>query len=294
MAWFFGLHNYSKPGRGIRKDEPKKTGFSLYFEILFKRFWKILTINSFFFIFSFPAMVISYFLSSFILTWMMSAIGIDINSELSSSIFKTSIFITIVLIQLLGTGPASAGMTYVLRKYVNDTHAWVWSDFFDNFKSNFRQSMAVYFINILFTCCSLVCYTFYSYVVQGLLGAVLRGAFMSIAAVFVMMQMYTYQLMVGFKVTVKKIYKYAAILVIVRLPQNIIAAAVSAFLMYATYEIFIKYPPIGLVLLIGLFYSLITFTQIFMTNNTVNKYISNPSASEQDTEKIDSDFVDTV
>ncbi len=45
MAGFFGFFNYDKEGPGIAKNAPKKHGFIVFFETLFRNFWKFIPIN---------------------------------------------------------------------------------------------------------------------------------------------------------------------------------------------------------------------------------------------------------
>ena len=45
MAGFFGLFNYDREGPGVEKNAPKKKSFIVFFELLFKNFWK-LAVNS--------------------------------------------------------------------------------------------------------------------------------------------------------------------------------------------------------------------------------------------------------
>lgn len=45
MAGFFGLFDYSKVGPGVSKSEPQKKGFVVFFEIYFRKFWKLITAN---------------------------------------------------------------------------------------------------------------------------------------------------------------------------------------------------------------------------------------------------------
>ena len=296
MSWFFGLHNYSKPGRGVSKDEPPKTGISLYFDILLRKVWNIISLNFIYIVFSIPAIVISFFLSTYMSAWVASIVGIDLSGEFGSTVNLIGLFATVVLIHICGSGPASAGMTYVLRKYVNDTHAWVWSDFIDNIKSNFRQGMVVYVINILVTTAFVIGYTFYTHIMSGSIAFVLKGFTTSLALIFVLMQMYVYQLMAGFQLSVAKIYKYAAILAIMKLPWNIFSFMVLIAFMWLVYEMFISYPLIAIVLLLTLFFSMLTFTQLFMTNNVVKKHIKTTSeAKDKETEKLaEPDFQDNV
>jgi len=287
MSWFFGLHNYSKPGRGVSKDEPPKTGIALYFDILLRRIWKIIGLNFIYIVFSIPAIVISFFLSTYMSVWTANIVGIDLSGELGKTISLIGLCMTIVLLQICGSGPASAGMTYVLRKYVNDKHSWVWGDFIDNIKSNFRQGVAVYVINIFATVAFVVGYTFYTHIMSGTVAFVLRGLITALALIFVLMQMYIYQLMAGFRLSVKKIYKYAAILAITNLPWNAFSAVVLIAFMWLVYELFMSYPFIAIVLLLTLFFSMLTFTQLFMTNKVVKKHIKTTSeAKGKETEKL--------
>jgi len=54
MAGFFGLFDYSKPGPGVHKNAPKKKSFVIFFEILFRKFWKLITANLLFILVSLP------------------------------------------------------------------------------------------------------------------------------------------------------------------------------------------------------------------------------------------------
>lgn len=52
MAGFLGFGNYDKPGKGVGKDEPQKHAFFYFFELYFRKFWKIIEANL---LFSFSA-----------------------------------------------------------------------------------------------------------------------------------------------------------------------------------------------------------------------------------------------
>ena len=94
-----GIFNgYLKEGPGVRKDAPKKKPFFQFFDIYFKRFWKLITLNMLYFVCCIPIITI---------------------------------------------GPATAGFTCVLRNYARDTHSFMFSDFFDAFIKNWKQSFAV-------------------------------------------------------------------------------------------------------------------------------------------------------
>ena len=48
---------------------------------------------------------------------------------------------------IITIAPATAAMTKILRNYAREEHAFLWSDFWDTFKSNFKTSLVVGIIN---------------------------------------------------------------------------------------------------------------------------------------------------
>ncbi len=52
------MFNFTRPGVGISKDAPKKTGFALYLDIAYREFWTMFTINLFFIISTIPIITI--------------------------------------------------------------------------------------------------------------------------------------------------------------------------------------------------------------------------------------------
>ncbi len=58
MAGFFGLFDYNKPGPGVKKNGPKKKGFVVFFEIYFRKFWKLILANLLFVLVSLPLVTV--------------------------------------------------------------------------------------------------------------------------------------------------------------------------------------------------------------------------------------------
>ena len=74
------------------------------------------------------------------------------NVSVEDSVYATfivSFFCTNLFVTIFGMGPATAGITYIMRNFAREEHAWIWSDFKDTFKSNFKQATAVYLINLV-------------------------------------------------------------------------------------------------------------------------------------------------
>lgn len=293
MAGIFGFFDYTKPGKGVSKEDIKKQGIDLYFDILLRRFWKFVSLSLLYIVSSIPAIIIGWFISTFLLSCAASLARINIG-EAASVLNLLGFFLTIVFLHICGSGPATAAFTYVLRKYANDTHAWVWTDFKDSFKNNFKQGIASYLINTIVFSLLIFSFLFYSYAQNTPVFSVLRIIIIVIAALFYMMQMYVYQMISGFELSLKYIYKNAFLLTILALPKNILTAIVSGAIIYAVFSLTLSVPVAGLLIIGLIIYPLISFTQIFMTNNTVKKYMEQPSINQNADkfEEFDSDFED--
>jgi len=298
MAGFFGFFDYSKPGKGVSKDEPQKTGAAFYFDIVLRRFWKLIQLNFIYIICSIPAILIAWFMSSYGIVWLAS-FNLDIASFKEGEInalFILSAGLTVILLAIFGSGSASAGMAYVLRNYVNDTHAWVWSDFKDSMKANFRQGTVIYIIDAIVIMLFFVSFVFYGAVMKGLAAVFLRSVIVVIFAIFAMMHMYIYPLLAGFELTIKNIYRNAFFLTLAKLPWNIFTFFLSGVLGY-TMLYFAVSNVFGTIVMVCMLFSFYTFTQMFMVNNIIKKYILEPSLEKsgvKEEEKTESVFDDNL
>ena len=59
----FGLFDYEKAGSGIAKNAPKKKAFFAFFELYFRKFWKLIQLNIITFVFCLPIVTIGPALS---------------------------------------------------------------------------------------------------------------------------------------------------------------------------------------------------------------------------------------
>ena len=272
MAGFFGMFDYTKPGKGVSKEDLDKHGPALFFDILVRRIWKILLVNMIYVIASIPAIFISWAASAFLLVMLQSVTGVNVAME---GVEVLHLFLTAIIFTITGSGSASAAMSYVLRKYVNDTHSWAWSDFTEQFKANFLQGLIAYVINLVVTVLLATSLLFYTFSMRGTIAFVLRTVVVIAGVIFLMMQMYVYQIMATFKLKIKDIYRNALLLTVGKLPVNIIAYAFTVAAMYGLMLLISS--PLSVVVLFVCFFSVNMFIQIFITNNTVNKYLVEPA-----------------
>ena len=116
MAGFFGLFDYSKPGKGVYKNEPQKSHFAQFWTLVQRKFWNLVQLNLLYLLFCIPIVTI---------------------------------------------GPATCGMTYILRQYATEQPVFLVSDFWDNFKQNFKQGFLFSLIQGVITVMVVVSAVFY-------------------------------------------------------------------------------------------------------------------------------------
>ncbi len=269
MAGFFGMFNYEKPGRGVEKDAPEKRGFFMFFDILFRRFWRIVTLSLSYTLMAVPQIVIVFFLSLF----LQSLLGTFHDEAI---ITYTSIYITLFAACFLGMGPAGAGQAYVLRNFSRDDHAWVWDDFLSNYKKNFWQGVAVFFIDIVvITLLSGAAWLYLSGAVAMPLPplATMAFGFLALIAllVYIMMHSFLFVLMVTFDMPISKLFRTALGMTMAKLPSCILIYALSA----GVFAIFMAlyFVNIALILLFAVLgFSLVAFVSGYYATTVVDAY----------------------
>jgi len=190
------MFDYTKPGKGVDKDQPEKRSFSLFFEVFTRRFWKLLTLNLIFFVCCIPVVTI---------------------------------------------GPALAGLFYVLRNFSRRQHAFVWMDFKDAVKTNWKKATAVFFINsAVWLALFFALYFYWAMSAESVIMTVALAITFAFAFLFAFMNFYLYTMLVTFDLSLKKLYKNAFLLSFLGLLKNFLTLLVFGVL--------------GALLVIGLLY----------------------------------------
>jgi len=208
---FFGLFNYNKPGPGVRKDvyEPP---MKIFFGVFFRKFWKMISLNIMYFISTLPIWFLLF------LPTMLS----EVTDENILSNYNSQILI-FMLIAVVGLPVFNTGFAYILRNFSRQNHAWIWHDFWDKVKSNFKQSIALTVIDIVVLFVGVVNVTFYSNneVINGNVAFLLKSIVVMTFGIYYMMHYFIYTIMVTFDLNLKGILKNSLILTFVKLPRNI-------------------------------------------------------------------------
>lgn len=280
-----GFMNYTKSGKGISKEDVEKTGTALYFDILFRRFGKFISLNLLYLLVSIPAIIISFFIANYLMSAVINFEGKEITESISAAMLILSVPFTAAIFQATGSGPATIAINSITGKYVKDTHSWIWSDFIGNIKRNFKQGIAIYLINTLVFFACAFAFLFYNYVMGGAIAGVLRTVIIVISAVFFIMQFYTYRIAAEFELKTKHIYRNALLLTFVGLKWNLFAIVVIVLLMCIVYTLLSEIFAAGAAVILLIYFVLTTFTQNFITDNVVKKYLLDPSLKMQEEEE---------
>lgn len=254
----FGMFNYSKPGPGVDKDAPKKKRFFLFFELYFRKFWKIVELNLLFCLFCIP---------------LVAACTYVFNGWARADSAEMILMVLLLLVSCLPIGPAMAGITYILRNFAQEKPVFMVSDFWDAFKSNFKQALAVFYIDTIVTGVATVSFLWY-FMNSGMSWAMALplGFCILVEIILMFMRFYTYLMLVTVDLPVKYIIKNSAIFAFLGLKTNVI----TLFFVLLIAVPLALFFPISLILVIPLGFTTIGFIVCFNSYPYLVKYIIEP------------------
>ncbi|MBQ7109502.1 MAG: DUF624 domain-containing protein [Clostridia bacterium] len=215
----FFSHHYDKPGPGVDPDAPKKRSFFRFFEILSRKFWKIGQVNLIYSIVLIPIFLILMTASTTVVGNLAGVFGMSDEESMSAALLVGGLIFTNLFIAAWGAGPVTAGISYIMRNYSREEHAWVWTDFKDEAKSNFKQATIVFVIDLIMIFVFNAALSFYSGA-EGSLG-ILKYVVWAIILVYTLMHFYIYPIMITFDLPLKDIYKNSLIFAMGKLPSNL-------------------------------------------------------------------------
>jgi len=215
MGLFF--NNYNKAGPGIDKNAPKKKGIFLYTELFFRKFWLLIKANLLYAIVSIPVLFIYNFIILNSIRNLLPSISGDVA-------FHLSMILTVLIGVLWGTGPVSMGYTYLLRNFAREEHVWLFSDFFEKIKENFKLGITILIADMIVLFLSSNAVNVYILLWKQGMGFAKYGLALLIGMliIYTFMHFYVYQLGVTFENTVSKTIKNAMIMSVATAPMNIV------------------------------------------------------------------------
>lgn len=178
------------------------------------------------------------------------------------------------------TGPVQAGLAYVTRNWSRDEHAFIWSDFKDAVKENWKQGLGVSLITSLLPVILYVGWQFYGQQTESnMLFIVPQTLIVMLGVVWMLGVTFMYPMMVSYKVTFPQLIKNSIILAIGRLPQTVgvrlimlVPSALCVVIFMMTGSLIALLVLVGYYFLMG--FSLARFVYASYTNGVFDKLIN--------------------
>ncbi len=296
---FMNRYYYGKSGQGdYGKDDLPTNRWELFWEMLRVRFSALMRLNLMYVVIWLPAIiVIGRFLAmgiSALNTMTDFQIQLDAG-EMTEAVYTENLtmyleaikglfFQTLLLLipTIAITGPCTAGISFVTRNWARDEHAFIWSDFIDAVKNNWKQALITSVITGLMPTVVYVCNMYYGNLAGGNLFFMIPQVLcILMGIIWCMMLIYIYPMIVTYDLKYKDVLRNALLLAIARLPLSVgirLATLVPAVLTALLCYLLTQYTFI-ILLVLGAYYILLGFgLSRFMvasyTNGVFDKYIN--------------------
>ncbi len=209
--------------------ENEKRGVFAYADIVFNKFLPLMNINFLYLAFSLPYILFLFWLSP-VNASSLSRMSVSVaqtlaeftaRQEMLTDIILRALFVVCIIV-LWGSGPASAGIAYILRNYSRREHAWVWADYIYAIRENFGQSIIVLAVDVLVIFLSTTALNFYTTMLSGSMLTYIYVVFAILLLIYTFMHFYLYQFMVTYKDKIHQIYRNAFAFSIIKLIPNLL------------------------------------------------------------------------
>lgn len=211
---------------------------------------------------------------------------------------KLNMLTFLFCIPIVTIGPALAGMTKVLRNYTLDKSAFIFHEFWKGFSNNWKQSLPVGLLDILFTVSAVTAVRIYPQMANAAEAAGGSGTFynvlcvlsVSFALTLLMMNFYIMPMIVATDLSLKNIIKNSFYLTCVALKKNIVTLIIVT-LIAAMFVIFFAINLTGLLLLPVWGITFAGFVIMYNSYPQIQKYVINPYYEERGMDNPEYDYL---
>lgn len=294
MSLFFNYSSFYKPGKGVEKDEPQKTGVAQFFELYKRKFWKLMGVNIIYFLMLLPVILFIYAFIYDNTYDIFTSYGITSDQIWTPILglamlydkYIPSVAQNILLaVSLLLYGPMKTGITYVYRNFAQENHSWL-TDILDKGKENIKQALFFGILDVLV----IIVFCFNLYTVATDVGGAGVYQISGYASVFFLiiysfMRKYFYLMIVTVKLGNVAIIKNSALLAFLGIFRNVWSSIISLTIWLLFVVLIIGVHPLIEVVLFPFFiFSFTGFSNVFNCYPVVKRFLVDPQSAEQ-TEK---------
>lgn len=246
---------YGKSGKGdYRKENLPKNRWQLFLEMLGVRFSALMRLNLIYMLIWIPAMLVLVRGLLSVLSMMADGLPLaDVQAGLLSMLLLLFPCIAI-------TGPATAGISYVTRNWARDEHAFLWTDFKDALKENWKQSLIVSAITGAIPLLAYLGWIFYGQMAETMTLMMIPQLLMAMAAVIWMLAVtYMHPMLVTYEMPLKTVLMNSLLLAIGRLPQSVGVRLLHTVPVLIAVGVSLLVDPITVLMVLMLYYALLGF-----------------------------------
>lgn len=229
---FFDRFYYGKAGkRDYSEMDMPKNRMSLFFLVLKDHIFDLVKVNALQLLFWLPFLFWTY-LNVFALQNIDAETMLAQENGAMQLLSSMSGYLVMWLIGLIPcvliTGPSSAGSAYIMRNWARDQHAFLFSDYKDAFRSNWKQALGVSCISAFVPVLAFTAVTYYGQMASAnLLMIVPLVLVLSMTLLWTLMLPLLYPMMVGYELSFGHLIKNAFLMASACLPQMLFSRLVT-------------------------------------------------------------------
>lgn len=191
-------------------------------------------------------------------------------------LFIVNMIYVLFCLPIVTFGPATAAMMHVMRKFYLEKPIFLWHEFVEAFKKNFRQSVGVGIVDAILIALIVYALNFYDIRIQAATNDtgsfVLMAITLALAVYAFIAHFYIYLQIISLKLPMRAIVKNALILSVAGIKTNVIAMLTS--LLFITLAVL--FFPYSTVALPFIPFAWMGFTITFCSYPVIQKHIINP------------------
>lgn len=222
----------------------------------------------------------------------------DIYFSKIGKLILLNIIYVISCLPIVTFGAATAGFTYILRAFVRHKHAFVFSDYIEAIKKNWKQATIFGIIQLFVSAAWFYAVVFYFRASESnFIFLILFGVCIAMGFFLLFMHYYIYLMIITFDLKLKQIYKNAFIFACIGIKSNIIITVSIAVIIGILIALMSSFPIIVFIIVIPLIIGLIFPATIGLIVNfyaypVIKKYMIDPvlKEQEQNSEKEENDI----
>ena len=267
----------------------------------------IMSVNLLFLVFNIPMMLVAFGFVLFFLPYINNVFvpenfvqfmfdsGVvgnqsinDVGSDAAYQIYYLIVLFCVMFLlgsTLLVIGPFQAGFTQVYRNLYRQEGVFLFTDFKEGMKNNWKQSLAASLISVVVTALCLLATGFYLNIGTSW-GTAIGTFFVILFFVFIIIQNMVYMMIVSRELSLKKIYKNALLFFLLKfgpclglvLMLIVMLIIIPSFLLitttYFAYAVAVFY-------YLTLVFGLVQYTMAYFTGEVIKEYMSPMDAEEE-------------